>query len=169
MRRAARKTRDGVELTARDTVNRAHGLAARVRGLSSADTATDKVLAARIRARIGRVCSHPRAIDVQVRDGEVRLHGQVLAAEVEDVVNSAAAVRGVTTVEAELDVHATADGVPALQGKGRIAGASLDLFQSTWAPATRALVGVGLLAAAAWAATVASRGRTRQGAVYGTL
>jgi len=33
-------------------------------------------------ATLGRLCSHPRALDVDVRDGEVTLRGPILAADV---------------------------------------------------------------------------------------
>ena len=59
----------------------------------------------------------------------------------------AAAVRGVQAVINELEPHDSPEGVPALQGGGRVAGSRLDLLQSHWAPATRALVGAAALTA----------------------
>ena len=51
----------------------------------------------------------------------------------------------------------TAEGIPALQGDGRVAGPSLDLLQDNWAPASRAIASAGLLAAGVWMALAASR------------
>lgn len=41
----------------------------------------DARLRERVRARIGELVSHPRAIEVEAADGVVRVSGQVLAAE----------------------------------------------------------------------------------------
>ena len=57
----------------------------------------------------------------------------------------------------QLDAHESAEGIPALQGAGRVAGPSLDVLQNNWAPATRAIVGAGLLVAGVWMAFAASR------------
>jgi hypothetical protein len=53
----------------------------------------------------------------------------------------------VLEVASNLEVHESADSVPALQGEGRTAGPSLDLLQRHWAPATQALVAAAGLAA----------------------
>jgi hypothetical protein len=143
--RGTRKTRDGLDATARDFANRAGGIAAATRGRWSAEPVSDPKLVERVRAKLGRVCSHPRAIEVDARDGQITLRGPVLSSEMHDVLSAAAAVRGVTTVNHELDAHDTAEGIPSLQGHGRVAGPSLDVLHSNWAPATRAIVSAGLL------------------------
>ena len=107
----------------------------------------DARLLERVRARLGRVCSHPRAIDVEAQGGQVTLRGPVLSSEVQDLLSAAAGVRGVRSVINELEPHDSPEGVPALQGKGRPAGPRADLLQSRWAPATRALVGAAAVAA----------------------
>ena len=107
----------------------------------------DGRLVERVRSKLGRVCSHPHAIDVYVHDGEVTLIGPVMADEVRDLLTAAASVRGVHSVINELEPHDSADGIPSLQGEGRVAGSSVDLMQANWAPATRALVGAAAVAA----------------------
>jgi hypothetical protein len=92
--------------------------------------------------------SHPRAIDLDARDGEVTLRGPIMFDEVDDVMSTAAAVSGVCSVMNALEPYESADGVPSLQGEGQTAGSSIDLFPRHWAPGTRALVSVGALAAA---------------------
>lgn len=47
----------------------------------SADPQRDAELRDRVRERLGRLVSHPRAIEVQVEDGVVRLSGDVLSKE----------------------------------------------------------------------------------------
>src|SRR5687767_10406429 len=83
--RASRKTRDGLDATARDMTNRAGGIVAAARGKWSDNQVDDQRLVARVRAKLGRVCSHPHAIDLEAQDGTVTLRGPVLASEVNDI------------------------------------------------------------------------------------
>jgi gas vesicle protein len=147
MIRGTRRTGEALDATVRDMRNRAEGIAAATRSHLRHEDVDDARLGERVRAKLGRVCSHPHAIDVYVRDGEVTLIGPVLAEEVRDLLSAAASVRGVHAVVNELEPHESAEGVPSLQGEGRVTGPSLDLLQSNWAPATRALVGAAALAA----------------------
>jgi BON domain len=157
MTRATRKTRDGLEAAARDIGNRASGLAATTRGRWSDEAVDDATVVERVRAKLGRVCSHPRAIDVDARDGRVTLRGQVLFPEMRAVVATALAVRGVGSVDNQLEAYDTAEGVPGLQGEGRTAGRLLNLRPRTWAPGTRAMVGAGVIGTAMWMALKAAR------------
>lgn len=143
--RGTHKTRDGLEATARDISNRTQGVIAATRGRWANEEVDDATLLERVRAKLGRVCSHPRAVDVEITQGDVVLRGPILADEVEDVLVAASSVRGVQSVTNELEVHQMAEGVPSLQGQGRVAGPSLDILQSNWAPATQALVAAAAL------------------------
>jgi gas vesicle protein len=147
MRRASRKTRDALDATARDVANRTAGIVAATRGRLAHDNVDDATLLERVRARLGRACSHPRAIDVAAVDGAVTLRGPILASELDPLLESIAAVRGVRSVSNELDPHESAEGVPSLQGQGSVAEPSLDILQRNWAPATQALVTAAGLAA----------------------
>jgi hypothetical protein len=147
MTRGTRRTGETLDATARDVRNRARGIAAAARARLSHEEVDDRRLLERVRSRLGRVCSHPHAIDVDVREGEVTMRGPVLAWEVRDLLNAAASVAGVQSVINELEPHESAEGVPSLQGSGRVAGSSFDLLQCNWAPATRALVRAAALAA----------------------
>ncbi len=155
--RATRKTRDGVDATTRDLANRTRGIAAATRGRLRGDDVDDGILVERVRAKIGRVCSHPHALDVDATAGDVTLRGPILANEVNRLLAVAGRVRGVKSVTNELEPHESADGVPSLQGEGRVAGSSVDIMQRSWAPATQALVAVAGLAATGMA--VAAYGR----------
>ena len=155
--RGTRVSREALDATVRDVGNRARGVAAATRGRFSSEEVDDERLLERVRAKLGRVCSHPRAIDVEVHDGEVTLRGPVLAEEVRDLLNAAASVRGVNSVTNELEPHDSPEGVPSLQGEGRLAGSSFDLLQPNWAPATRALVSAAALAAGGLALAYARR------------
>lgn len=155
--RAGRATGDMLETTVRDLANRTRGFAFETRGWLTERAVDDPRLLKRVRARLGRACSHPRAIDVEVSDGQVTLRGPILAVEVQDVLSTVARVRGVRSVLNELEAHDSAEHVPALQGRGRRAGPRLDLLQPNWAPATRALVGAAALAASGLAVAYARR------------
>lgn len=146
MVRVSRKTRDAADSTFRDLANRTRGIVATSRRSESA-AVDDATLVERVRAKLGRVSSHPRAIDVDARDGVVTLRGPILAREADQVVGTIQAVRGVTNVSDQLERHDTAEGVPSLQGAGYVPGLRLDIFQSNWAPATQAIVAAAGLAA----------------------
>ena len=79
--RATRLTRDGLDATARDMGNRARGIAAATRGRIWNGEADDDTLVERVRAKLGRASSHPRAIDVLAHDGIITLRDQILARE----------------------------------------------------------------------------------------
>lgn len=148
--RASHTTRDALDTTARDLSNRSRGIVAATRARLADENVPDEILVERVRAKLGRASSHPRAIDVDARDGDVTLRGPVLAHELPAVMATVAAVRGVCCVNNELEAHQTAEHIPALQGEGRVAGSSLDILQPNWAPATQALVAAAGLAAAGW-------------------
>jgi hypothetical protein len=157
MARAARVTRDGLDATARDLRNRTQGVAAATRGRLSPGEANDRKLVERVRAVLGRACSHPRAVDVVAQNGNIALRGPILASEVAGLLSMVASVRGVRAVNNELDAHETAENIPSLQGEGRVGQPGLDIMQRRWAPATRALVGGGVLAAVVGLASYATR------------
>lgn len=149
--RAGRKTRDGLDATARDVANRTRGVAAATRGRFKDDRVDDARLVERVRSRLGRVCSHPRAIDVDVEDGRVRLRGPILSSEVMRVLGSVSSVRGVRSVANELVTHESSEGVPSLQGGSRTVRRRL--LQRRWSPATRGLVAMaGIAATGMWLA-----------------
>jgi hypothetical protein len=145
--RGAHFTARRAEATMRDMANRARGVAAATRGRIWTEEVTDSRLLERVRAKLGRACSHPHAVDVDVWDGQVTLRGPILADEVRDVLDAAASVRGVHAVVNRLEAHDRVNGVPSLQGIGRRARPRLNVLHHTWAPATRALVGGAVLAA----------------------
>jgi hypothetical protein len=146
---AGNVTRHALDTTSRDLANRSRGIVASTRARLRPDDVADPIILERVRAKLGRVSSHPRAIDVFVTDGHVTLRGAVLASEAWAVASAASAVRGVRSVSNELDPHQNAQDTPALQGEGRVARSSLDILQPNWAPATRAMVAAAGLAATA--------------------
>jgi hypothetical protein len=148
--RASRKTRDALDATTRDVRNRATGAVAAARRRWMEEDVDDDRLVDRVRARLGRVATHPRALHVVAVDGVVTLRGPVLVRESAAVLSAVHDVPGVLRVVDELDGFESANGVPGLQGEGR---AATDARWRGWAPATQGLVaGLGLGAAAIVAA-----------------
>jgi hypothetical protein len=162
---ASRLTRDGLDATARDMSNRARGIAAATRGRLWNGEADDDTLVERVRAKLGRASTHPRAIDVLANDGVVTLRGPILASELSNVLATVRAVRGVQDVINHMQAHESAMGIPSLQGEGRVGGPSLDIMQRNWAPATRALVGAGVVATGVCLAAFARRASHQASAI----
>jgi hypothetical protein len=133
---------DAFEVTLRDAGNRARGLAAEAGSLLREGAVPDDVLVARARSKMGRYCSHPRAIEVEAHDGRVILSGPILAREVQDLVSAVSRVRGVHGVENRLDVYQEAGHISALQGGRPRPGERFELFQETWSPTAWLLVGM---------------------------
>ncbi|MGE5525211.1 MAG: SRPBCC family protein, partial [Rhodospirillaceae bacterium] len=125
----------------RDAANRVQGLTARLKSTSEYAGAPDETVVQRVRSALGRCVSHPRAITVVVRAGRVELSGDILQSEHERLIEAVLAVPGVTGVDDALHVHATSEGVSALQGGRLRRGRRPELLRRTWGPATRAAVG----------------------------
>lgn len=148
----------------RDVENRFAGLGARMRAsLAEQPAPIDDVLAARVRARIGRLVSHPGAIEVKAMAGRIALSGPVFEAEVEQLVNGVRAVAGVTDVENHMEPHAEAGDVSALQGPGPLHVSAASPGWVRWTPTTRVMAGAAGLALMA----LASRRRTMREAAVG--
>lgn len=134
-------------MTARDVQHRLSGLAARaVDRMVEEQTPADVVLVERVRARLGRLVSHPRAIDVLASGGTVTLSGPVFEAEVEQLMRGVATVAGVTTVENRLEPHRDAAHVSALQGPGPRTVPVGPTKWFCWTPTTRLLAAIAGLA-----------------------
>ncbi|MDB5322015.1 MAG: putative integral rane protein [Phycisphaerales bacterium] len=136
--RSARKVGEASDVAARDIANRTRGFWASLRALYTDDDAPDYVIEDRVRARLGHVASHPRAINVESDMGVVMLSGPVLADEVDDVLRAVWKTRGVRAVVNDLEPHPLPD-IPALQGGGR---RRADVARERWSPATRLIAGV---------------------------
>jgi len=137
----ARRAPRVIEVTARDLSSRAQGVAAKAASRLIEDVVPDEKLVARVRSELGRVVSHPGAIEVTANQGRVRLSGHVLAQEVDHLLSAVSAVPGVRDVENQLEVHETPDNIPALQGGKPRDGHRLGFMKKNWPPAVRFLAG----------------------------
>src|SRR5512138_2352508 len=86
MTRAVHETGRAVGSTSRDVAHRATGLAASLQSRFFDRDAPDEVVEARVRSRLGRVSSHPGAVEVNVRDGVATLRGPVFQVEMNEVL-----------------------------------------------------------------------------------
>lgn len=133
---AARVERKLVVRGARDAGHRARGALERLRPHKPVNV-DDRKLAARIRSELGRVVSHPRAIEVTASGGLVTLTGPILERESGPALRAVRRVPGVKRIDDQLDLYHSAD-IPALQGGG------LRTPSERWTPAGRlAAVGGG--------------------------
>ncbi len=130
----------GLDVGRRDLGNRMRGQVAEMRIRFNGEMVPDSVLEARVRSRIGRVVSHPRAVHVNAEDGVVHLTGPVLTYEVNDLLRTVSSVPGVKETTHQLDIHEDAD-IPSLQGGRQRPGYPGALRRERWKPATRILVG----------------------------
>jgi uncharacterized membrane protein len=146
---ALNNTGNAIGTTTRDLSHRTRGLAARTISVFNKKDVPDEVLVERVRSRIGRLISHPHAIEVHADQECVTLAGPVLLREVDRLLRGVSKVPGVRSVENRLEVHKRAENVPSLQGGKGWTGAQFELMQVNWSPATRllsALTGGSLLA-----------------------
>jgi uncharacterized membrane protein len=144
---------DAVGKGTRDINNRMSGTVASLRGLlAPAAHVPDDVLVARVRARLGRVVSHPHAIAVQAEHGRITLGGMILTPEVPVLLAAVEMVPGVMAVDNQLETHDDAAGIPGLQGEGR--QPADNLMQGSWSPTVRLLAGL-----IGWRATTAGMRR----------
>jgi uncharacterized membrane protein len=143
---AQHELRRATDKATRDLMNRGRGIVYDTWAALRSGNCPDVVLEERVRARLGRVVSHPGAINVQAHDGVATLRGSVLRAEADDLTHAVASIRGVRGIENQLHVHKQADDISELQGGAGRRGERFELMQRRWAPGTRLLVGsVGLM------------------------
>lgn len=135
----------------RDMTHRISGAVARAHVTRSRDDVADDVLVARVRARLGHVCSHPHAIAVKAKGGgAVELKGPVIAREAGHVLSAISRVPGVRMIDDDLERHTHAD-LPVLEG----AAVKHSPLAAVWTPALRLVLG---LVAGAVALTSLSKG-----------
>src|SRR6266508_5060022 len=99
-----------INTAAHDASYRIHGIGARARRVfKPGGTPDDLVLIERVRAKMGRVVSHPHAIQIGAYNGRLTLSGPILADEVQPLLHAVRSVPGVSAVDHHLDVHESRD------------------------------------------------------------
>ncbi len=138
---AGRALNQAGRVTALDAAHRAQGLVAETRRILSGAPVGDATLVERVRAALGRVVSHPHAIEAFVDHGHVDLSGPILADEVRPLLRCVRGVPGVRGVSDHLTVYPERGHVSALQGGVPRRGGRFGLLQDNWSPAARFLMG----------------------------
>ena len=155
--RTGHKTRDAFGATRRDLGNRFGGAMAEARAMFGSDTPDDRALGARVRSELGRVASHPRAIDVDAVNGVIVLSGDVPASEVASIISAITGIRGVSRVHDNMTAHADPDAVPALQGDSARPDQWTTWLRRGWSPTAIVVAGTATAAAIATVTAVALR------------
>jgi uncharacterized membrane protein len=161
----ARVGRDAMGATGRDLRNRTYGTVAQLKSAWGDDAPSNDVLVARVRSSLGRVVSHPHAIEVSANDGAVRIRGPILRSESARLVHTVKNVRGVRELVSELDEHEDAGNIAALQGGTDRPALRANFQQEQWSPTTRV---VAVAAGAALMGYCVQR-RDVRGALVGTV
>jgi len=139
---AINKAGSAAGTASRDLTNRARGFAAQAGSIFRSGDTDDDILAARVRSKMGRVVSHPGAIEVTALNGLVRLNGEILAHEVDALLSCVRAAPGVRGLDNRLRIHSKPGDMPNLQGGRARRGARFELMQNNWSPAARLLTAV---------------------------
>jgi len=153
---------DAIAKAARDLHHRVSGLAVEIGSALRREEVIDDVLVARVRSKLGRVVSHPHAVEVTADRGRVMLKGHILSSEEGSLLKAVSSVRGVREVENKLNAHEEAGQIPELQGGVPRTGETFELLQASWSPAVRLLAGVA-------GGALALYGARRKGAVGATV
>src|SRR5438876_4547398 len=109
------ETGDTAVTVGRDLRNRTRGVVVSLQRKILPKTTDDRVLQERLHAAIGRVVSHPHAITVTARGGDVILGGQIVPSEELRLVSTVQAIDGVKNVETRFERHTQAADVSSLQ------------------------------------------------------
>ncbi len=155
------KTDDALDATVQDLTNRINCYVAEALHLFRRDQASDAVIVERVRAKMGRIVTHPSSILVTCDQGIVTLRGPILSREADPLIAVVASLRGVRGVEDRLERHETAGDIPGLQGVSRRPGIQPEFLQANWSPSAR-------LVACVAGGTLALSG-IRRGGVFGPL
>ncbi|PTL75556.1 SRPBCC family protein [Vitiosangium sp. GDMCC 1.1324] len=127
----------------RDVIHRTRGFFFNSMSRVRREEVDDRTIEARIRSALGRVCSHPHAIQVNVAQGQVRLDGVALKAEHPKMLSRIRRVRGVLDVADNLQVFKQPGSHPELQGGTVRLGDRPEFLQHNWSPAARFVAGLG--------------------------
>lgn len=137
MTHAAKVAGDATGKTRRDVRNHLKGVIAEVESLFQSAEVSDDVLEARVRSKLGRVVSHPSAIEVKAVSGLIFLTGPILANEEHSLLDSISGIAGVKNIENRLELHEDASGIPALQGGKPRQPERFGFYKKNWSPTAR--------------------------------
>jgi len=114
--RATRTSARAIGKASRDVKNRVWGLLWKAKKLKRSEQVPDDVVVYRVRSKLGRLVSHPKAIQVRADRGRVILEGAVLESELLDLMSAVPSVPGVKDVDNQLDTYKEPKDIPGLRG-----------------------------------------------------
>ena len=100
-----------------DLKNRLNGLYHEQLSRYQHEDISDEILAERVRSQLGRHASHAGLLKVGVENGHVILMGAILQSEVDDLVSRLQQVRGVKSIDSQLEVCGSADELDRYSGR----------------------------------------------------
>jgi hypothetical protein len=140
MNGAMNSKKQSVNVMYRDFVNRSQGVYCDMKTMFEPGDAPDETIVERVRSQMGRWATHPSSIEVTCEEGNITLRGLILNDEVQSLIQNARRIKGVRTVNNELEVHDQSENIPGLQGVGHMPQSD------RWSPATCLVMGtVGLV------------------------
>ncbi|MCP3100819.1 SRPBCC family protein [Myxococcus sp. K15C18031901] len=134
----------------RDVTQRSRGLFLESVARFRSESVDDVTVAERVRAALGRVCSHPGSVRVSVRNGVATLEGSILMDELRRVVPRVSHVRGVRALDNRLIPYAQPGRQPELQGGIERRPARRLFGARRWSPSARLVGLLGGLSLASW-------------------
>lgn len=138
---ATHRASDWLDKAVRDAKHRMEGTAAEFEALFDTSMPSAEKLAERVRARLGHVASHPHLIEVRAKNGCVTLAGHAPMQEMRAIVAAISGVRGVQSVDNELDAEMPPEARLGARLQGRVAWQA-ELIDRAWAPSTRLFAGL---------------------------
>lgn len=112
---ACRRSGKLVKGIGKHLANRVSGIAAESSAALHHEVIPDEQLVGRVREKLGRLSSHPHAIEVSALQGRVILRGPVLAGEARHLLHALEKLPGVVKLENQLELFESSAGVPELQ------------------------------------------------------
>jgi hypothetical protein len=101
--RAIRRATHQAEVSARGFQQRVRGRAARLKSQAFNEPVTDDLLVRRAAAALGRLVSDPHQVGLTADEGKLIVTGFIPASELKHSLEALAKVRGVKSVETQLD------------------------------------------------------------------
>jgi uncharacterized membrane protein len=138
-----REIAKGAELSLRDVENRVSGLARQTWTSFIRPPLDDRVQVERVRARMGRIVSHPHKIHVTADNGVITLWGEAAEQDARRLVEAVAAMPGIRSVQNEIDFCSAS----AMPEKGDVFTQARHQTLLRWSPSRRLLAGSAGLAA----------------------
>ena len=114
---ASRKMAEGCQGATLDLRNRAQGVVHEIQSRFSSAPVDDAKLVERVRSKLGRMVSHPGAVQVTVKNGTVTFSGSILPRETTKLLKAVQRIPGVKLVVTYLETHRELKSQPALQGE----------------------------------------------------